>query len=108
VPHLAIDTDACGRDTLAPDCSHQNVALTLIQANRHLWHAVTAFNLTLQSGHGGAIEDSGGLGIWDGEAFVFEEAQGGWSWWSMAKVRRYLACRELQRGCLTAALLMAQ
>ena len=78
--------DACGREGLAPDRWHETVALTLAQANLHLWHAVTAFNLTLQSGHGGAIEDNGGLGIFDGETFVYEEAKGGWSWWSMAKV----------------------
>ncbi|KAK4052040.1 hypothetical protein OIV83_002334 [Microbotryomycetes sp. JL201] len=58
-------------------------ASIFVQANKNMQKAAKDFNLTLKE-HGG---EDGGMAVWDGETFVFQESSGrGWGYWDLAKM----------------------
>lgn len=58
-------------------------ASIFVDANKNLHKAARVFNLTLVEQGG----EEGGMAIYDGEHFVFEEGKGwGWGYWDIAKM----------------------
>lgn len=55
-----------------------------VAANKNLQKARRVFELE-EDAYGG---EDGGMAIWDGETFVFQESSGGatWDWWNKAKL----------------------
>lgn len=55
-----------------------------VGANKNLQKARRVFGLE-EDAYGG---EDGGMAIWDGESFVFQESSGGatWDWWNKAKL----------------------
>jgi len=48
-----------------------------------MWNATKRFNLTVQAPD---VGESGVLGVWDGDKFVYTQDYQSWSWWNLAKL----------------------
>lgn len=62
-------------------------ASIFVEVNRNLVSAVKRFGLSTEdAGAARPKESSETLGVWDGEGFVFVQSNGGYYWWSIAKL----------------------
>lgn len=58
-------------------------ASIFVKINHIMWNAAQEFNLsTVDPG----TDETGILGIWDGEKFVYEQDSRSWGWWNLTKL----------------------